>query len=57
VTVEQIVGAVLYKELEGKGFWIFLIRWCWLLTYLDMLLFVAIGLATIVFDSMPRIGK
>ena len=27
-----------------ERFWIFLIRWRWLLTYLDMLLFVAIGL-------------
>jgi len=38
------------------GFWIFLIRWRWLLTNLDMLLLVAIGSATIVFDLMPQIG-
>ena len=48
----------MYKELNGgKGFLIFLIRWRWLLTNLDMMLFVAIGSETIVFDLIPRMGN
>ena len=55
---------LLYKSLVQfdvngirERFWIFLIRWRWLLTNLDMLLFVAIGWTTIVFDLIPRMGN
>jgi hypothetical protein len=46
-----------YYEINGKKrFRIFLIIWRWLLTNLKILIFVAVGWATIVCDLMPRIG-